>query len=266
MRIFIAIAMLVFACCAQAQNNIFATFGIAATVGPPAFAPGPRGSIVAIDTATGLWWINTVRSSASAWSKMGHRLQERPGCSAPSAPPGKYESWFVSNTCSAPKLYLWDGVSAWDCLNCTSGGGGSVETDATLTGDGTTGNELGIAQQGASTSQVLEWTGAKWEPSWGNPYIYVTSGSTITTEVNEILIGTLSANITLGLPTCNADTDQKHFKFVRNGSDSFSMTIDPAGAQTFQDGTSTKIQYGKLSIDCTCRFSGGTGVWFFDNF
>jgi hypothetical protein len=110
------------------------------------------------------------------------------------------------------------------------------------------------------------WTGATWEPSWGNPYTFVTSGATITSAVNEVLVGTISANITIGLPTCNAGIDGKHFKIVRNGTDSFFVKIDPSGSEQFYDGTSEKIQYGKLAIDCTCRFSGGTGVWFFDNF
>lgn len=151
-------------------------------------------------------------------------------------------------------------------LEIAAAGGGTVSTDATLSGDGSGGSPLKIAQQSATASKVLEWTGATWEPTWGNPYTFVTSGATITTAVNEILIGTLSANVTMGLPTCNATTDMKWFKFVRNGSDAFSVTIDPAGSQQFYDGTNTKISYGKLSIDCTCRFSGGTGVWFFDNF
>lgn len=110
------------------------------------------------------------------------------------------------------------------------------------------------------------WTGATWEPSWGNPYVFVTSGAAITSDVNEVLIGTIGADAVFGLPTCNAALDGKRFKFVRNGTDAFSVTIDPSGAQAFYDGTAAKISYGKLSIDCTCRFSGGTGVWFFDNF
>lgn len=151
-------------------------------------------------------------------------------------------------------------------ISASGGGGGTVVTDATLSGDGSAGTPLKIAQQSASTAQGLQWTGATWEPSWGNPYIFVTTGQTITSAVNEVLVGTISASITLGLPTCDATTDMKHFKFVRNGTDAFSVTIDPSGSQTFYDGTSVKTSYGKLSIDCTCRFSGGTGVWFFDNF
>lgn len=247
-------------------NNIVSNAGIAVTNGPPTFVPGPKGSIVAIDSVTGFWWINTNRNYAT-WTKMGHRLQERSGCTAPSSAPGKHESWFVVNTCAAPEIYLWDGTSAWDCLNCGGGGGGgSINTDATLAGDGSGGAPLKIAQQSASESQVLSWTGATWQPSWGNPYTFVTSGASITSAVNEVLVGTVSADIVLGLPTCNAGLDTKHFKIVRNGTDNFSITIDPSGSQAFYDGSLTKTQYGKLSIDCTCRFSGGTGTWFFDNF
>jgi len=150
-------------------------------------------------------------------------------------------------------------------LQIASTASGTVVTNATLSGDGS-GVPLSIAQQGAVVPQSLNWTGATWLPSWGNPYVFVTSGATITTAVNEILIGTMSGNSVFGLPTCDATNDMKRFKFVRNGTDNFSVTIDPAGAETFYDGTTKQTSYGKLSIDCTCRFSGGTGTWFFDNF
>jgi hypothetical protein len=151
-------------------------------------------------------------------------------------------------------------------LSAGGGGAGTVTTNTTLSGDGSVGDPLSIAQQSASTSELLMWTGATWEPSWGNPYTFVTSGATITSAVNEILVGTISADITIGLPACNSGLDGKHFKIVRNGTDAFHVKIDPSGGEQFYDGTSEKVQYGKLSIDCTCRFSGGSGVWFYDNF
>ena len=297
---------------AQGQNNIYATAGIAYTVGAPTFTPGSRGTLVAIDTTTGYWYTSNGRNTAS-WTRMGSRIEKKTGCAAPAYTPAKYQSTIVINSCATPELYEWNG-SAWVCLNCASagatnlswseisstlyrlnsstgndvfvregsgataslsgdtltisasGGGGTVSTDATLTGDGSGGSPLGIAQQSAATSEVMTWTGATWEPSWGLLYTFVTTGATITTAVNEILIGTVSANVTFGLPACDATTDSKHFKFVRNGTDAFSVTIDPNGSQTFYDGTSTKISYGNLSLDCTCHFSGGSGVWFFDNF
>jgi hypothetical protein len=40
----------------------------------------------------------------------------------------------------------------------------AVSTNATLTGNGTTGNALAIAQQGATNGQVLTWNGSAWLP------------------------------------------------------------------------------------------------------
>ena len=163
------------------------------------------------------------------------------------------------------KLYGTDesGVKGWYAQ--PSGGGGTVTTNGTLDGDGSGGDPLKIAQQLAAESEVLMWTGATWEPSWGNPYTFVTSGATITTAINEILIGTISANITMGLPTCDATTNGKHFKFLRNGTDGFSVTFDPAGAQQFYPAMAMITQIGSIAIDCTCGLVGGSYFWFFDN-
>jgi hypothetical protein len=52
-----------------------------------------------------------------------------------------------------------------------SGGGGDnwgdqvAETDTTLSGDGTSGNPLGLAQQDATAGQVLSWDGSSWTPA-----------------------------------------------------------------------------------------------------
>lgn len=148
----------------------------------------------------------------------------------------------------------------------SSGGGGTVTTDATIDGDGSGGDPLTIAQQSASSSEVLMWTGATWEPSWGNPYIFVTTGATITSDVNEVLIGTIAANVTFGLPTCNAALNNKRFKFVRNGGGDFSITIDPSGVQQFYPSINTITHIGTVSIDCTCGLVSGTYYWFYDNF
>ena len=262
--VLIAIACLFIAVYAHGQvNNVYTTAGIPQTIGAPTFVPGARGSIIAIDTVTGLWWVNPNRLSGTTWIKMGHAMREISGCSTPVSAPTKFQSWLVVNACTEPEVYLWNG-SAWKELNAGGGGAGTVTTNATLTGDGSIGTPLGIAQQSAVSSEVLTWTGAAWEPTYGNPYTFVTTGATITTAVNEILIGTVAGDVTMGLPVCDATTDSKRFKFVRNGSDAFSVTIDPNGSQAFYDGDAKKTQYGKIAIDCTCRFSG-TGVWFFDN-
>ncbi len=41
----------------------------------------------------------------------------------------------------------------------------AVTTNATLTGNGTAGTPLGIAQQGATNGQVLKWNGSAWLPA-----------------------------------------------------------------------------------------------------
>lgn len=242
---------------AKAQANIFSA-GLCHTAGIPNFNPGARGCRLALDTSDQSFYVWKV---GTTWVELGRGVDELAGCSAPAYTPNKWQSSVVINTCATPEIYYYFSGS-WHQTG--GGGGGTVTTDATLTGDGSGGSPLGIAQQSATSSEVLTWTGAAWEPTYGNPYTFVTTGATITTAVNEILIGTVAGDVVMGLPVCDATTDQKHFKFVRNGTDAFSVTIDPNGSQTFYDLTTTKVQYGKLSIDCTCRFSG-TGVWFFDN-
>lgn len=52
-----------------------------------------------------------------------------------------------------------------------------ASTDVTLIGDGTSANPLGIAQNGATTDQVLTWNGANWAPAdaqtdnWGTQVV-----------------------------------------------------------------------------------------------
>lgn len=262
MKILATIAFVFCALLAQGQYTYFVA-AVPHDISDPVSTPSASGSRFRIDQPTRRMWV--WNASTSAWMRLGQGIDIVAGCIAPAYAPIVGQSDFAINSCATPELYHYTGTgTVWVCLTC--GSGSTVTTDATLDGDGSGGDPLKIAQQSAATSEVLMWTGATWEPSWGNPYTFVTTGATITTAVNEVLIGTVGANVTMGLPTCDATTDGKRFKFVRNGTDAFSVTIDPSSTQQFYDGTLTKTQYGKISIDCTCRFSAGTGVWFFDNF
>ncbi len=68
------------------------------------------------------------------------------------------------------QVLKWDG-SKWVPQNDIGGGSGDgwgsdfVRTDATISGNGTAGNLLKIAQQNASAGQVLKWSGSAWSPS-----------------------------------------------------------------------------------------------------
>ncbi|MFM9983605.1 MAG: hypothetical protein ACKVOK_00130 [Flavobacteriales bacterium] len=71
---------------------------------------------------------------------------------------------------AAGQVLKWNG-SAWVADNDIGGGNGdnwgtqSVATDATLSGNGVLGNELELAQQGATNGQTLKWNGTSWVPA-----------------------------------------------------------------------------------------------------
>ena len=258
-----------FMCSISAQNNIKKTAAVNYTQGIPTILVAEKtGSEIAIDTATGYiyqWHRTAGPSELGGWRVLGQGIDVRVDNMPPTYTPFRNQSWFVIN--GLDSLYHYTGTgTVWRHINKvgSGGGGGTVTTDATLSGDGSGGTPLKIAQQSAATSEMLTWTGATWEPSWGNPYTFVTSGATITTAINTVLVGTIVANITIGLPTCNASNDQKTFEIKKNGADIFGAIIDPAGSETFYDGAATKTIYSPISLNCTCRFSG-TGVWFYTN-
>ncbi|MCC6462291.1 MAG: tail fiber domain-containing protein [Saprospiraceae bacterium] len=70
------------------------------------------------------------------------------------------------------KVLKWNG-STWAPADDNDSGGDDwgvqvAQTNATLVGNGTTANKLGIAQQGANSGQVLKWNGASWAPADDN--------------------------------------------------------------------------------------------------
>jgi len=261
MRNTLLLFAVLFATVAYSQpNNIKFTVGIAFTEGPPTFKPGATGARWAVDTVTYILY-ESLNPSTNQWVSKGGMVGEVVGCSAPAYTPNKHQTTYITNQCSPPKLFKWNGA-AWEEI-AGAGGGGTVYSDNTIDGDGSLGSPLKIGQNGALSGQEFSWNGTGWIPSWGNPYIYVTANSSVASSVNTVLIGTISSNITLGLPSCNAANDQKTFEFKKNGSDAFGVTIDPSSTETFHDGAATKTIYSNLNLNCVCRFSGGTGTWFY---
>lgn len=90
----------------------------------------------------------------------------------------------------------------WAPATPANGGGDNwgtqtVVTNATLSGNGTAANQLGIAQQGATNGQVLRWNGTAWAPAtlpapagdnWGTQTVQIgnalTGDGTVATPLN----------------------------------------------------------------------------------
>jgi hypothetical protein len=119
----------------------------------PAWSPSASGSRLAVDYAAKKLYIHT----GSAWLEYEQGIDQITGSVAPAYTPAAGQSLWAVN--AVPELYHYSG-GAWHCIGCEV----AISTDATLTGDGTDGSPLDIAQQGATTGQVLKWDGDAWSP------------------------------------------------------------------------------------------------------
>lgn len=129
-----------------------------------------------IDNRTAYWIRDTFNllhkydSTANAWTPWGDFffLSTVPTDIAVSGTNGaaKYRRslWQDSDD---NQLYYYDGA-AWVLVGSGAGddwGSQTAETDATIDGDGLPGTPLKIAQQGATSGQVLKWNGSTWLPA-----------------------------------------------------------------------------------------------------
>ncbi|MFZ4634520.1 MAG: tail fiber domain-containing protein [Saprospiraceae bacterium] len=103
------------------------------------------------------------------------------------------------------QILKWNG-SAWTPSNDLGDNWGTqtTQTNATLTGAGTAGSPLGIAQQGATNGQIIKWNGSAWTPAadlgdnWG----------TQTAQTNATLTGAGTAGSPLGIAQQGATNGQ----------------------------------------------------------
>jgi len=93
-------------------------------------------------------------------------------------------------------------------------------------------------------------------------HIAVASNTTLDHTHNTVNISTLTADITLSLPACNATRDGWQYFFFKDGTDVFAAIIDPNAAETFTDGATTKSLYSAgNNASCKCRSSDSK--WYF---
>jgi hypothetical protein len=212
---------LFFLCNLSAQvNNIYANAGIAVTVGAPTYKPGAKGSIVAIDSVTGTWYVSRDRYAANGnWLSMGQRIEQISGCSAPAYTPNKYNSDLVINNCAVPELYYHSGGGVWVQLNASgstytagtgiaisgsnvisntapdqtvslTGAGGNVITGTypsfTITGTPATGAETIVT---AGTGASVTGAGTS-----GSPYVVSSTITQYTDELAQDAVGAMVGN------------------------------------------------------------------------
>jgi hypothetical protein len=121
-----------------------------------------------------------------------------------------------------------------------------------------------INQMGATTGQVIRWTGSAWAPTAPNQYLVVTSSQTVAAQYNQVFVDSLTASITLNLAPCNAANNNVKFEFAKAGGDNYPVHIEPAGLETFIDGSQTKTLFSRgVGFSCTCRWNGTSGKWLF---
>lgn len=149
----------------------------------------------------------------------------------------------------------------------------TVSTTARISGAGTSGSPLDIAQQGATTGEVLRWSGSAWVPDGTNLYSIVTTSQTVGAQYNQVWAEDTGTPYTLNLPACNSANNGVRIEVnktdaypVGGGGGDTAITIEPAGSEEFADGTTQKILYSSgTGISCTCRWTGSAGYWLFTN-
>lgn len=83
-----------------------------------------------------------------------------PGCADPGTVPDPILGPFFAWNTDCLEQWRWNGT-AWILDGSPSG---TFFTSSEFTGDGTSGTPLKLAQQGATTGQVLRWNGTQWAP------------------------------------------------------------------------------------------------------
>jgi len=93
-------------------------------------------------------------------------------------------------------------------------------------------------------------------------YATITTTTTLSETNNYVEIGTLSANITINLPACNATRDGWEYEFLKTGSDAFAFILDPNSTETFFDSSTTKTVYSQGN-GATCKCRSASSSWFY---
>jgi hypothetical protein len=144
--------------------------------------------------------------------------------------------------------------------NADASNRGTVSTAAqTFAGDKTFNGKV-IGSGGSTFTSTASLAAIEIDGVEENAYRAVTTTSTIDENDRVVYIGTLTADITINLPACNATRDGWRYQFMKRGTDAFAFILDPNSTETFFDGTLTKSFYSQgNTIECMCN--SGSNSW-----
>ena len=138
-------------------------------------------------------------------------------------------------------------VSANKVVSQATAGSSKVLTNSTLIGNGSTGNELGLAQQGATSGQVLAWNGTTWLPvnasGLSTTVSNTSTGNVLSTTVN----GTTGATV----PIINSNVISITAGVLKTSVNGVESTV----TLPVSDGSDTKVTAGTGAVTVT-----GTGT------
>ncbi len=160
----------------------------------------------------------------------------------------------TSTGATTNQVLLWNGTQ-WVPGNISGGdnwGTQTAVTNSTLSGNGTSVSPLGLAQQGASSGQVLKWNGTNWAPGADN--VGASSGSV---NVTARLIG----DGTLANPLDIAQQAATAGQVLKWGGSSWVPSND-ADAQTLNliGNTLSLTNGGSVVLPTGTTYSAGTGI------
>lgn len=117
----------------------------------------------------------------------------------------------------------------------------------------------GVTSTASASNAALFATGVT-----GGTITTITATSTADETYNMIEVGTISADITLNLPACNATRNGWIYDVVKTGTDTHAVVIDPNGSEAFYDSATTKSIYSQgNSASCKCKWNGSSGSWIY---
>lgn len=213
------------------------------------------GTVTSITTGAGLVPVNIINSGQIALD-----TSSISGCTGATTDKLLWDSLNLRLTCATDQNTGIGGGDNW--------GTQVASVNVTLAGDGTTGNPLRIAQQGAALNQVLKWNGTSWAPANDidtdtdtdtNNYVTSAAFSGTTTKILTIGRNALS-NIVASFNDIGFDNPLTTSGDLMYGGSAGTPTRLPGATTngyTLKYNTSTNTPYWAPDID-TDTNSGGT--------